>query len=196
MLRTGFCPNYFIPSVNLWGREILGNKAEKVQHQGVLGCEIINKTMNGDISKTIIPNIFRSEILLQHIYSLPPSQFYPLATLLLVMTECVVLPGLPVLGLALIVAVQTTVSWLLGTVTCLPLLLIYSVTLLTTKYLLTHRNAQPNDIKNYYAGTSTEVGATTPPPAGAIQLQPPGPAVPDKEQPVNQEDDILESTKL
>ena len=137
MLKTGFCPNYFIPSVNIWGAQVLGKRAEKVPSQARLGCEIIQKTMRSDISKTLVPNIFRCEILLQKIYSLPPSQFYPLATLLLLLTECVVVPSLPVLVLGILVTIQTTVSWLLGSITCLPIIIIYSAILLATKYILT-----------------------------------------------------------
>ena len=138
MLKTGFCPNYFIPSVNIWGAQVLGKTVEKVPSQARLGCEIIQKTMRSDISKTIVPNIFRSEILLQNIYSLPPSQFYPLATLLLLLTECVVVPSLPVLVLGILVTIQTTVSWLLGSITCLPIIIIYSAILWATKYIMTH----------------------------------------------------------
>ena len=95
--------------------------------------------MSGDISKIIIPDKFLCEILLQHIYSLPPSQFYPLATLLLVGGESVVVPSLPVLCLAILVTIQTTVSWLLGTITCLPIIIIYTAVILATKYFMTNK---------------------------------------------------------
>ena len=94
--------------------------------------------MRRDINKTIVPNIFRCEMLLQHIYSLPPFQFYSLATLILVLTEFVVVPSLPVLCLAILVTIQAIVSWLLGMITCLPILIIYSAILLATKYFLTN----------------------------------------------------------
>ena len=138
MLRTRICPHYFLLSVNLWGSEVLGKTAGEIQSQAELGCEIIQNTMRSDISKTIIPDIFFCEIMVQDIYSLPPSQFYPLATLLLLLTECVVVPSLPVLVLGILVTIQTTVSWLLGSITCLPIIIIYSAILLTTKYILTH----------------------------------------------------------
>ena len=138
MLKTGFCPNYFIPSVSLWGAEAMGKEAEKVPSQALLGCEIIQKTMRSDISKIIIPDIFLCEILLEHIYTLPATQFYTLATLLLLLAECAVLCSLPVLCLGMIVTLQTTVSWLLGMITCLPIIIIYAVVLLATKYIITH----------------------------------------------------------
>ena len=94
--------------------------------------------MRRDINKTIVPNIFRCEMLLQHIYSLPTFQFYSLATLILVLTEFVVVPSLPVLCLAILVTIQAIVSWLLGMITCLPILIIYSAILLATKYFLTN----------------------------------------------------------
>ena len=101
MLKTGFCPNYFIPSVNLWGAETMGKRAEKVPSQASLGCEIIQKNMRSDITKTIIPDTFLCEILLEHIYSLPTTQFYTLATLLVLLAECAVLCSLPVLCLGM-----------------------------------------------------------------------------------------------
>ena len=134
MLRTRICPHYFIPSLNLWGSEVLGKRAEEIPSQGELGCEIIQQTMRTDISKTIIPDIFLCEIMLKDIYSLPPSQFYPRATLLLVMAESVVILSLPVIFLVVLVTIQTTVSWLLGSITCIPIIIIYSALLLTARY--------------------------------------------------------------
>ena len=138
MMKTGFCPNYFIPSVNLWGEQILGQWAEEVPCQALHGCEIIERTIKSGISLTLIPDIFRCEMLLQKIFSLPPCQFYPLTTLLLVLTEVLVVPSLPVLVLAIIVTLQTIVSWALGMITCLPVVLVYSCILLATRHLL-HR---------------------------------------------------------
>merc|ERR1719369_1931265 len=93
-------------------------------------------TMRSNIDKNIIPDRYLCEIMLDHIYSLPPSQFSPLAILLLILTECVVVPSLPVLFLAIIVTIQTTVSWLLGTITCLPIIVIFTIILLTAKHFM------------------------------------------------------------
>ena len=137
-LQTGFCPHYFIPSVNLWGAQVIGKKAEKVPSQGQLGCKIIKNTMRSHIRTTIIPNIFLCDVFLDHVYSLPSTQFYPLAIILVVLCECVVVPSLPALCLAIVVTIQTMVSWLLGSITCLPIFIIYITILLATKYIMTH----------------------------------------------------------
>lgn len=138
MMKSGSCPNYFIPSVNLWGEQVLGQNAEKVPCQALQGCEIIEKTIKSDISNTLIPDLFRCEILLQYIYSLPPSRFYPLTILLLLLTEVLVVPSLPILFLGIIVSLQTILSWVLGMVICLPVVIIYSSILLATRNLLQH----------------------------------------------------------
>ena len=136
-MQIGVCPHFFIPSINLWGELVLGKNAETVPKQALLGCKIIQKLLKSDIGKIIIPDIFRCEILLKHIYSLPATQFYPRAILLLILAECLLVPSLPVLFLVIIVTIQTVVSWLLGMVTCLPVIIIYCILLVATRHIFT-----------------------------------------------------------
>ena len=135
-MKTGVCKHYFIPSVNLWGEQVLGKSAGKVSRQSILGCEILEKTLRGDITKIITPDIFTCELLLQNIFSLPPYPFYSLATLLWVLAYVLVVPSLPVLCLGIVVTIQTIVAWLLGIITCLPVVIIYTFILVITRHVV------------------------------------------------------------
>ena len=137
-LQSGFCPNFFISSVNLWGEQILGKSVERVPIQAKIGCKIIEKTLQRDISMTFLPLRVKSEILLQHLFALSPSKFYTRAVLLLLVVESVALSSLPVIVLGIAVAIQTTVSWILGILICLPLIIIYGTILLLARHLFTY----------------------------------------------------------
>ena len=87
---------------------------------------------------TFLPLRVKSEILLQHLFALSPSKFYTRAVLLLVVVEAVALSSLPVIVLGIAVAIQTTVSWILGILICLPLIIIYGTILLLARHLITY----------------------------------------------------------
>ena len=123
-MKSGICPHFFIPSVNLWGEQILGRGAEKVVSNASIGCGIIRKTLNRGICSSIIDKPFISEMFLKCIFSSKSTNFYPKATVLMLTTELVILFSLPVIVLCAAVLLKTILSWLLGMITCLPLVII------------------------------------------------------------------------
>jgi hypothetical protein len=134
-LQSGFCPHYFIPTVNLWGEQILGESAKKVSAQASRGCKNIRKTMKDSVCKFIIPREFKSDLLLRCMFSASPTWFYTRATVLVLVTEVLLLVSLPVMSLCLAVLFQTALSWLMGMVSCLPVLILFTGIMLLLRQL-------------------------------------------------------------
>eukprot|EP00092_Neocalanus_flemingeri_P061226 GFUD01073570.1.p1 GENE.GFUD01073570.1~~GFUD01073570.1.p1 ORF type:complete len:462 (-),score=102.66 GFUD01073570.1:33-1418(-) len=132
-VESGHCPHYFIPSVNLWGEQILGESAKKVPMQAKRGCQLIRSVMRKNISDFILPLSFKCDLLLQSVFSARSIPFYARALVLVLMTELVLMASLPVLGLSLFVLTQTIISWLIGMVGCLPSMLIFILMMLVLK---------------------------------------------------------------
>eukprot|EP00092_Neocalanus_flemingeri_P029280 GFUD01031791.1.p1 GENE.GFUD01031791.1~~GFUD01031791.1.p1 ORF type:complete len:1095 (-),score=194.32 GFUD01031791.1:125-3385(-) len=122
-MRSGHCPHYFFPSVDLWGKQIIGESVTNVPIQAKRGCQLIEKVIVRNISDLIIPLDVQSQNILQTVFAARSFKFYTTATVLVLVTELLLMASLPVLGLCLAVFIQKFVSWLIGMVGCLPFIL-------------------------------------------------------------------------
>ena len=129
-LQSRICPHYFIPSINLWGENILEMSGNEISTQATRGCEMIRKSMNSQLVNFITPLQFRSEILIKNVFNASSTRFYTTALALVLITELSILASFPMLAFCLCVLIQTTLSWLVGMVICLPILVIFIVILL------------------------------------------------------------------
>ena len=147
-MESGHCPHHFISSVNLWEEESLGQLKQ--------GCEIIRKSVGDNLSKTIIPHSFRSEELLKQIFQ--SSNSCLLTTTLVFLVAVLLIPSLPVILLAITVILHTFLSWLLGMVMCLPVIIVYCCIILYVRHLFP---SFTTDRSTAYLGELASIAALT-----------------------------------
>ena len=126
-VRSGSCPHYFIPDVDLWGRQIVGEDAKKIPSQAIRGSKFIRKLLKKRMYDVIIPLEFKSDFILQSVLSDRSFNYYFSVTVLVCTTILLTVASLPVLGLCLAVVTQKLISGLIGSLGCFPLILIFLI---------------------------------------------------------------------
>ena len=123
-LESGVCPHFFIPDVNLWGEQILGGSVNHIHVQSLRGCQLVREVMRKGLSDFIIPVNYNSVHLLESVYSKGTAKFYIRASVLVIVTELLLIACSPWIFLFLAVMIQTGISWILGMAGCLPVILL------------------------------------------------------------------------